>query len=109
MSSDPASWLVVERGWKVVAADGSEVGRVHEIVGDTGKDIFDGLTVSSGVLGRPRYVPAERVRSITEGRVELDLAPGEAERLPAYEEPAPSERIVPEESLWQRIRRVFRG
>jgi hypothetical protein len=109
MTGDPVSWLVVERGWKVVASDGSEVGRVDELVGDTGQDIFDGLTVSSGVMGRPRYVPAERVRSITEGRVELDLGPEEAERLPAYEEPAPSERIVPEESLWQRIRRVFRG
>jgi len=109
MSGDPVSWLVVERGWKVVAADGSEVGRVQEIVGDTGNDIFDGLTVSSGILGRARYVPAERVRSIKEDCVELDLGPGEAERLPPYEEPAPSERVVPQESLWQRISRVFRG
>ena len=27
---DPASWLVIEKGWKVVAADGTEVGTVAE-------------------------------------------------------------------------------
>lgn len=68
---------MIEPGWKVVAADGTEVGKVEELVGDTGKDIFNGLSVSTGFLGKPKYVPAERVREITDGRVELDL-PAEA-------------------------------
>ena len=32
--SDPVSWLLVEPGWKVVASEGSEVGKVDEVVGD---------------------------------------------------------------------------
>jgi hypothetical protein len=71
--ADPVSWLVIEPGWSVVAADGTEIGKVEELVGDTGKDIFNGLSVSTGFLGRPKYVPAERVSRITDGRVELDL------------------------------------
>jgi hypothetical protein len=107
--SDPVSWLVIERGWKVAATDGSDVGKVQEVIGDKGKDIFDGLSVSSGLLGRPRYVAAERVTAIYEGRVELDLGPGEADRLSEYEEPPPSEEILPETaSRWQRLRQILR-
>ena len=46
MSADPVSWLLVEHGWKVVAADDAAVGTVQEVIGDTGKDIFNGLSVS---------------------------------------------------------------
>jgi hypothetical protein len=92
---DPVSWLLIERGWKVVAFDATEIGKVHEVIGDKSKDIFDGLSISTSVLGRPRYVPAERVKSIFEGRVELDLGPDDGERLAQYDEPPPSERIIP--------------
>ena len=69
--SDPVSWLVIEPGWEVVGADGARVGKVHEVLGDPEADIFDGLQVSAGVLGETRYVPAEEVGEITEGRVQL--------------------------------------
>jgi len=69
--SDPVSWLLVEPGWEVVDADGESVGKVDEVLGDEGRDIFDGLHVSSGVLGEARYVPAEEVGGITEGRIQL--------------------------------------
>jgi len=69
--SDPVSWLLIEAGWEVVGADGESVGKVHEVVGDQERDIFDGLQVSSGLVGEPRYVPAEEVGEITEGRVQL--------------------------------------
>jgi uncharacterized protein YrrD len=88
--SDPASWLIVEPGWKVVAADGSEVGRVEEIVGDTGKDIFNGLAVSTGVLSKPKYVPAERVSKIVDGEVRLDLPEDAFEHLDDHEPQPPS-------------------
>lgn len=107
---DPVSWLLVERGWKVVSSDGTEIGRVDEVIGDSGKDIFDGLSMSSGVLDRSRYVAAERVKWIVEGRVELDLTAAEAERLEDYEEPATSEEIMPvAASRWQRFLGWFRG
>ena len=79
--ADPASWLLVERGWKVVGRDGKEIGRVEDVLGDEEKDIFDGLAVATGLLGKPRYVPSERVSSIVEGRVTVDLAKSDVDRL----------------------------
>lgn len=90
---DPVSWLVVEPGWEVVAADGSSVGKVHEVVGDTGKDIFNGLVVSPGLLKGRRYVPAERVGTIVEGRIALDVSSEAFERMEIHREPPPSEEI----------------
>jgi hypothetical protein len=69
--SDPVSWLLVEPGWEVVDPDGESAGKVDEVLGDKEADIFDGLQVTSGVLGESRYVPAEEVGEITEGRVQL--------------------------------------
>jgi hypothetical protein len=91
--SDPVSWLVIERGWTVVGSDGEEVGQVEELVGDTGKDIFNGLTVSTGLLGAAKYVPSERVAEITDERVVLDISAAEVERLEEHEPPPPSEQF----------------
>ena len=73
--SDPVSWLLIEPGWEVVGADGESVGKVQEVLGDQERDIFDGLQVTAGVLGETRYVPAEEVGEITEGRVQLAAGP----------------------------------
>ena len=91
--ADPVSWLVVEAGWDVVTADGERVGEVREIVGDTGKDIFNGLVVSPGLLKAARYVPAEVVGSIVEGTVELTIDERAFDVLDAHEEPPPSEQF----------------
>jgi hypothetical protein len=96
----PVSWFLIERGWKVVAADGSEIGTIDETVGDSTHDIFDGLTVRTGVVAKPRYVPAEEIARITEGRVQLKLSADEAKNLRAYEEPAVQEEVVPEGGSW---------
>ena len=57
--ADPVAWVMIETGWKVVASDGSEVGEVDEVSGDSGADIFDGLAIATSMLGKPRYVPSE--------------------------------------------------
>lgn len=88
--SDPVSWLMIEKGWKVVDAQGEDVGRVEEVIGDTANDIFNGLAVSTGLLGKPRYVPAEKVGEITDGRVHLELAAEHVERLEEREPPGPA-------------------
>ena len=93
--ADPVSWLVVEHGWKVVASDGSAVGTVQEVIGDTGKDIFNGLSVSPGLLKRRKYVPAEHVAEIAEGEVHLGITKDEFERLGEYDEPPASAEILP--------------
>jgi len=91
--ADPVSWLVIEPGWKVVGAGGEDLGKVAEVVGDTGNDIFNGLAISTGLFHKERYVPAERVAEIVEGEVRVDLTSGDA--LEEYDRPPPSEEILP--------------
>jgi|SRR5581483_11510908 len=93
MAGDPVSWLMIEPGWTVVDADGNDVGRVEEVTGDSTHDIFNGLAVSSGIFSRPRYVPAEQVTEISDGRVYIAVA---LERLAEYREPPPSEELSAE-------------
>ena len=85
---------MIERGWDVVDREGKEVGHVDELVGDTNADIFNGLSVSTGLLSGTKYVPAESVASIVEGRVQLSLDASAFERLGGYDEPPPSEEIL---------------
>ena len=93
--ADPVSWLIIEPGWTVVAADGTEVGHVDRLIGDTTNDSFKRNAVSKGILRATRYVPAERVAAITEGRVELDLSAAAVEELDEYNEPPASAEIIP--------------
>jgi uncharacterized protein YrrD len=70
---DPVSYLLVERGWDVVASDGSHLGSVDDVIADEEKDIFNGLVVTAGLFRGTKYVPSERVSTIVEGRVALDV------------------------------------
>jgi hypothetical protein len=91
--ADPVAWKVVDPGWAVVASDGSEVGKVDEILGDPEADIFDGLSVGAGtVLDKPLYVPSEQVGAIEEGTVHLTIDADAYGRLTPYEKPPPGER-----------------
>jgi hypothetical protein len=94
--ADPVSWLMIETGWKVLAADGSGVGEVEEVAGDSNADIFDGLAIATSAFGKPRYVPSEQVGEITEGTVRLSLTREQVEQLGEYLEPATSARIDPD-------------
>ena len=101
---DPVSWFLIEAGWTVVDATGEEVGSVDEVVGDSSDDIFNGLSISTSLLGRPRYVPSEQVGEITEGRVHLKLSKDRIGHLGEYEEPPTTAEILPEEA--GRVRRA---
>lgn len=79
--ADPVAWTLIEAGWRVTAADGSEVGRVDEVVGDEAADIFNGLKILTGTLGAPKYVPSERVGQIVEGSVSLELTKDQVDAL----------------------------
>ena len=85
---DPVAWYLIEQGWEVADAEGHEVGLVEEVAGDANADIFSGLVISPGLLGGQRFVPAEQVRSLTEGRVHLSLTTDEVKSLPAKTGPA---------------------
>jgi hypothetical protein len=112
---DPVSWLLIRRGWKVLAADGGEAGEVDEVVGDDTEDIFDGLAIATSALGKPRYVPAEQVVEITEGAVRLSISQEQVEQLGEYLEPATSAEIEPDskggigEGLGAEVREVEGG
>ena len=93
---DPVSWLMIEPGWKVVDAQGDEVGSVDELVGDSSNDIFNGLSISTRLLGKPRYVPSEQVGTITPGHVHLKLTKDQVEHLGEFEEPPTSAEILPD-------------
>ena len=67
---------MIEPGWRVEAADGTDAGRVLEV--------------------KPRYVPAEQVAEIVDGRVRLRLDRGGIERLTEFKQPAEEDRIEPE-------------
>lgn len=101
---DPVAWTVIERGWKVFDATNEEIGYVDEITGDENVDIFDGLTISHGVLSKPHYVPSEHVAQILDGEVHLSLSRAEVEKLATYTEPPVQEQILPSgPSWWRRI------
>ena len=97
-NGDPVSWFLIEPGWKVVDSAGEEMGTVDEIVGDSSDDIFNGLSVSMSLLGKPRYIPSQQVGVITEGRVELKLTKEQVSRLGDFEEPPTTAEILPEQA-----------
>ena len=84
VQGDPVSWLLIRPGWKVVAADGSEVGEVDEIAGDDTEDLFDGLAVATSAFGKPRYVLSEQVGEITDRVVHLTISRAQFEQLGEY-------------------------
>src|SRR5262249_35150554 len=86
---------MIKPGWKVYASDGTEVGAVDEVAGDDNADIFDGLAVAATGLGNPKYVPAESVTTITDGRVDLSLTRADFEGTSEFLEPATSAVIEP--------------
>ena len=96
--ADPVSWFLIEPGWHVKDADGREVGRVVEVVGDSNADIFDGLAVASSAFSKPRYVPAEQVGEIVEGLVTLKLDDHAVSGLGVYDEPPVSEAVESEKA-----------
>ena len=108
--ADPVSWFMIEPGWKVVDSTGAEVGSVDEVVGDSTDDIFNGLSISTSLLGKPRYVPAERVGAITEGHVQVTMSKAELEGLGEYKEPATTAQILPDSaSRVERIEQPIEG
>ena len=91
--ADPVSWLMIEPGWKVRSAGGNDLGKVAQVVGDTGNDIFNGLAISTGLFHKERYVPAERIVEIVEGEVRVDIESDDA--LEEFEHPPASKEILP--------------
>ena len=95
--ADPVAWTMIEHGWSVYDSTGQEIGHVGQLTGDENHDIFDGLTLHTGVLGGTKYIPSEQVKEIREGVVVLDVP---LANLETFEEPAREEQISSERSTW---------
>jgi hypothetical protein len=80
--ADPVSWLMIEKGWKVVSVDGDHLGHVTAIDAEVELDIFDGIEFRHLILEHVCYVPSEQVETIFPGEVKLGLTAGEANQLP---------------------------
>jgi hypothetical protein len=93
---DPVSWLMIRPGWRVLDAQGDDVGRVAEVTGDSNRDIFDGLAVTAGAFAAAKYVPAEQVAEITDGAVHLSVSRDHIGREQTFEEPPEAIEIEPE-------------
>lgn len=86
MADQPISWVTLGSGTRIAASDGTELGRVHEVIADRQKDIFSGVTFRDGVLGGDRFVPAALIDRITEDEVLLRVAAKDAEdQIEPYE------------------------
>jgi hypothetical protein len=89
----PISYLALEEGTAVFAADGDEVGHVAHVLADEEEDIFDGIVISHG-LGRHTFADAEQIGAIHERGVALTITAAEAEALP---EPAENPAVMDED------------
>ena len=98
--SEPVSWLLVRRGWQIVASDGSVVGRIGAVRGEPTKGIFNGIVVRAN-SSPPRYLPSELVREIVSGQVTLTLQAAEFEAVP----PEKKRPLAPKVSLSEILRR----
>lgn len=69
----------------MLAAGGEEVGKVREVIADEQKDIFSGVTLDTGLLSEPRFVPAEMIEEMTDDVVTLVIPAERAGELKPYE------------------------
>ena len=85
--SEPSSRSSIDIGAEAVGGDGTELGKVAYVVVRPPKFEITDVVVSTGeFLGRDIVVPIEHVKEAREGRVQLDLAKSELEKLDDYVE-----------------------
>ena len=74
------SYRLMEPGMRVRGTD-ADLGTVAEVVADGDADIFRGFLLSPGLFSGNVFVPAERVTSVEEDVVHVDLSREEAADL----------------------------
>lgn len=72
-------------GSRVLAKDGTEVGKVSRVIGDRERDIFAGIAYKPGLLESEVFAPADAIDHLAQDTVRLSLSHQEAERLGHYE------------------------
>ncbi len=83
---ETGSYLLIEPGMTVRGTDG-DLGKVAEVVADSGVDIFRGIVLAHGFLaGKHGFIAAELVLSVEQSIVNVRLTKTEADKLPAPRE-----------------------
>jgi uncharacterized protein YrrD len=75
----PIAWAALETGTPVFSSDGTELGKVTEVIADEQKDIFSGISVDPGWFKEERFVPADLIARLTSQAVHLNISAGAAE------------------------------
>jgi hypothetical protein len=96
------SYLMLRRGTRVRASDGTEVGRVMRVQNNAREHIFDGIVVETK-HGR-RFVDAPEVEHIAERAVTLSITADEVHALPV-----PRSRMLQRLDQMTIVRRAKRG
>jgi uncharacterized protein YrrD len=81
----PISWMALDKGTPVRSSDGADLGKVGEVVADRQKDIFSGITLTSGLFDSDRFVPADLIETITTEAVVLTVDEDQTESFEPYD------------------------
>jgi hypothetical protein len=82
----PVSWKTIRADSPVFSSDDEEVGTVHEVLGSEQADIFHGIVVRSGLLGKDVVVPAQEVTGLSDRRIDLALSAEQVRALEPFKE-----------------------
>lgn len=84
----PQSWRTIRYGSHVLAADGSTIGSVAEVLGSDAEDIFHGIRVSVPDEKGDRVVESDDVTAIDADSVSTSVAPSDVGSLQRYDDVA---------------------
>lgn len=79
---EQGSYLLITPGMVVHSRAGASLGSVVEVAGDATVDIFRGILVSPGLLRANFFIAQDRIISVTDDGVLVDVEPSEVEHLP---------------------------
>jgi hypothetical protein len=80
----PIAWTAILEDTPAYLSDGTEVGVIADVLG--AEDIFHGVVVRSGPLATDKMVPADRVATITDQRIVIDMTADELRALPPFQQ-----------------------
>jgi hypothetical protein len=75
-------------GTPVISVDDAAVGKVREVLGSDGEDIFHGLRVSLAHEQRDVMIAADDVQSMAADQIRIALSRADIEAMPSYDEQA---------------------
>jgi sporulation protein YlmC with PRC-barrel domain len=82
------AWRAIIYGSPVLAADGTTVGTVREVLGSDQEDVFHGIRLAPEHIDHDVVIPADRVTSITRATIGTNLTPLEVSGLPEFDDVA---------------------